>query len=114
MYIVSHLFRDRAKKKLIIPGKSASKKKSKMKVLTTLEAEPKEEKSSSTRQSDLPEQQDGPDDTEVEKTVRKSTRTAVMVRQAERDAIKAALQATMRVNFLFYYFLSTVFFFIGW
>ena len=36
---------------------------------------------------------------EEERIVRKSTRTAVINRQAERDAIRAALQATMRVCF---------------
>ncbi|KAJ0078599.1 hypothetical protein Patl1_24386 [Pistacia atlantica] len=39
--------------------------------------------------------EEGENDAE-ERTVRKSTRTAVIVRQAERDAIRAALQATMK------------------
>lgn len=51
------------------------------------------EQSKSTPQED----HDVHDDTEVEKTTRKSTRTAVVVRQAERDANRAALQATMKV-----------------
>lgn len=43
---------------------------------------------------------DAPDDVEVEKVVRKSTRTSVVIRQAERDAIRAALQATMKVQII--------------
>ncbi|XP_074574434.1 SWR1 complex subunit 2 isoform X2 [Curcuma longa] len=57
------------KKRLIFPGKTIPKKKSKKKDL--------------------------PDDAEGERTVRKSTRTAVIVRQAERE-IRAALQASMK------------------
>ncbi|KAJ0078531.1 hypothetical protein Patl1_24307 [Pistacia atlantica] len=38
-----------------------------------------------------------PDDAEGERTVRKSPRTAVIVRQAERDAKRAAMQAKMMV-----------------
>lgn len=45
----------------------------------------------------MPKHHDAADDTEGERTVRKSTRTSVIVRQAERDAIHAALQATMKV-----------------
>ena len=47
-----------------------------------------------------PDHQDAPDDVEGERIVRKSTRTSVIVRQAERDAIRAALQATMKVSYL--------------
>lgn len=43
------------------------------------------------------EHHDVPDDAEAEKVVRKSTRTSVIIRQAERDAIREALQATMKV-----------------
>lgn len=42
------------------------------------------------------------DDTEAERTIRKSTRTAVVVKQAEREAIRAALQATTKVGCLHY------------
>ncbi|KAE9601009.1 hypothetical protein Lal_00008093 [Lupinus albus] len=77
------------KKRLIFPGKTLAKKKKK-KVLSKLESSPKEGK-----QPTGEEQQDVPDDTE-ERIVRKSTRTSVIVRQAERDAIRAALQATMK------------------
>lgn len=48
-------------------------------------------------QSSTPVNLDAPDDIEEERIVRKSTRTSVIVRQAERDAIRAALQATMKV-----------------
>lgn len=47
-------------------------------------------------QSTPSEHHDGPEDVEVERTIRKSTRTAVIVKQAERDAIRAALQATIK------------------
>ncbi|XP_068652284.1 SWR1 complex subunit 2 [Aristolochia californica] len=97
--------RVQTKKRLIFPGKSVAKKKSKKKVLSKLEKNPKEEiidqvlredESSPKQQSDVPEHQEVLDDAEAEKTVRKSTRTSVIVRQAERDAIRAALQATMK------------------
>lgn len=39
---------------------------------------------------------DAPDEWESEKTVRKSTRTSVIVRQAEREAIRAEKQATAK------------------
>jgi hypothetical protein len=37
-------------------------------------------------------------DGDGERTVRKSTRTAVIVKQAEREALRVALQATPRVE----------------
>ncbi|KAK3403685.1 hypothetical protein EUGRSUZ_K00107 [Eucalyptus grandis] len=86
--------RERPKKRLIYPGKTAKKKKKKQKVLTKLEETPKGEKPS--QQSAHNESHDVSDEVEVERTVRKSTRTAVIVRQAERDAIRAASQATMK------------------
>lgn len=43
------------------------------------------------------EHHDTHDDTEAERTLRKSTRTAVVVKQAEREAIRAAMQATTKV-----------------
>ncbi|MFS7957385.1 putative Vps72/YL1 family protein [Helianthus anomalus] len=103
--------RKRPKKKLIVPGKQKMPfpgkhrlsfpgkelpKKKKRKVESEPESSNEEgtnpEQSKSTPQEDT----DMHDDTEVEKTTRKSTRTAVVVRQAERDAIRAALQATMK------------------
>ncbi|XP_072981023.1 SWR1 complex subunit 2 isoform X1 [Typha angustifolia] len=81
------------KKRLLFPGKQATKKKSKKKVLSKLEKSPKTETSDKATGSEQP---DIPDELEVERTIRKSTRTSVIVRQAERDAIRAALQATMK------------------
>ncbi|PSS24159.1 SWR1 complex subunit like [Actinidia chinensis var. chinensis] len=86
--------RERTKKKLIFPGKPLPKKKKKKKVLSKLGKAPEDEKN--PEQSVVPEPHDVPDDVEVERIVRKSTRTSVIVRQAERDAIRAALQATMK------------------
>ncbi|KAB2595061.1 SWR1 complex subunit 2-like [Pyrus ussuriensis x Pyrus communis] len=84
--------RVRTKKRLIYPGKQSSKKKmKKKKVISELESKDGNEKSSHPEQL-----QDAPEEAEAERTVRKSTRTSVVVRQAERDAIRAALQATMK------------------
>ncbi|KAK6156218.1 hypothetical protein DH2020_010466 [Rehmannia glutinosa] len=86
--------RTRTKKKLIFPGKPPTKKKkNKNKVISKSESAPKDEK---TPEQLSPEHHDVPEDAEVEKIVRKSTRTSVIIRQAERDAIRAALQATMK------------------
>nr|XP_010943789.1 SWR1 complex subunit 2 isoform X2 [Elaeis guineensis] len=82
------------KKRLIFPGKPVTKKKNKKKVLSKLDKGPKIEKSS--EKSTPSEHQDAPDELEGERVVRKSTRTSVIVRQAERDAIRAALQASMK------------------
>ncbi|XP_059651612.1 SWR1 complex subunit 2 [Cornus florida] len=86
--------RIRTKKRLIFPGKQLPKKKKKKKDLSKLEKDPQDEKTDD--QSTLPKHDDVPDDLEVERIVRKSTRTSVIVKQAERDAIRAALQATMK------------------
>lgn len=88
--------RVQVKKRLIFPGKPVAKKKKNKKVLLNLEKTPKDDKASDTKESNLPEHLDAPDDLEGERTVRKSTRTLVIVRQAERDAIRAALQASMK------------------
>ncbi|ESR41753.1 hypothetical protein CICLE_v10012044mg [Citrus x clementina] len=82
------------KKRLIFPGKPLTKKKKKKKILSKLDSLDKDVKSN--EQSILPENHDVPNDVEGERIIRKSTRTAVVVRQAERDAIRAALQATMK------------------
>lgn len=84
------------KKKLIFPGKQVAKKKNKKKVLSKLEKSSEVEKSPEPIKPPLAESQDATDELEGERTVRKSTRTSVVVRQAERDAIRAALQATMK------------------
>lgn len=86
------------KKRLIFPGKPLTKKKKKKKILSKLDSPDKDVKSN--EQSILPENHDVPNDVEGERIIRKSTRTAVVVRQAERDAIRAALQATMKVSSL--------------
>lgn len=86
--------RVRTKKRLIFPGKPLTKKKKKKKILSKLDSPDKDVKSN--EQSILPENHDVPNDMEGERIIRKSTRTAVVVRQAERDAIRAALQATMK------------------
>ncbi|KAK6136095.1 hypothetical protein DH2020_030200 [Rehmannia glutinosa] len=86
--------RTKTKKKLIFPGKPPTKKKkNKNKVISKPESAPKDDK---TPEQLSPEHHDVPEDAEVEKIVRKSTRTSVIIRQAERDAIRAALQATMK------------------
>lgn len=90
--------RARPKKRLIFPGKTlAKKKKKKKKVLSKLEEDSKDEAEKVKNQFSVEQQHDAPEDGgEGERIVRKSTRTAVINRQAERDAIRAALQATMR------------------
>ncbi|GJW84166.1 SWR1-complex subunit 2 [Tanacetum coccineum] len=86
------------KPRLGFPGKEIPKKKQKKVVSETDTSNGEDtnpEQSKSTPQDD----HDEPDDNEVEKTTRKSTRTAVVVRQAERaerDATRAALQATTK------------------
>lgn len=87
--------RERTKKKLIFPGKSKPKTKKKTKPPSKSGKEAKDGKG--LEHSTPSEHQDAPEEVEAEKTVRKSTRTSVIVRQAERDAIRAALQATMKV-----------------
>lgn len=83
------------KKRLIFPGKTLSKKKKKKKTISKLVKASQDEKGS--EQSTPSEHHDTTDDLEKERTIRKSTRTAVIVRQAEREAIHAALQATTKV-----------------
>lgn len=79
----------------MFPGKSVKTKKKKKKVLLELENAPDDEKTSGQEATGV--HQETPDDLEGGRIVRKSTRTSVIVRQAERDAIRAALQATMKV-----------------
>ncbi|KAJ8449209.1 hypothetical protein Cgig2_021673 [Carnegiea gigantea] len=97
----------RPKKRLIFPGKQIPKKKKKdiSKLEESLNDDNKRDLSKSDDSSDeeknseqpaTPDQGEVRDEVEGERTVRKSTRTAVIVRQAERDAIRAALQATMK------------------
>ncbi|KAI0519715.1 hypothetical protein KFK09_007174 [Dendrobium nobile] len=84
------------KKRLIFPGKQVAKKKNKKKVLSKLECSSKIGNFPELHKPAHTESQDATDELEGERTVRKSTRTSVIVRQAERDAIRAALQATMK------------------
>ncbi|KAL8241523.1 hypothetical protein R6Q59_014877 [Mikania micrantha] len=103
--------RKRSKKKLVFPGKQRSTfpgkprlafpgkqlpKKKKHKVVSEPDSSNEEETNPEQSKSTPQEDNDVPDDMEVEKITRKSTRTSVIVRQAERDAIRAALQATMK------------------
>ncbi|ESW30830.1 hypothetical protein PHAVU_002G186100 [Phaseolus vulgaris] len=77
------------KKRLVFPGKTLAVKKKKKKILSKLEGSPKEEEHSG-KASEEHQDETG------ERMIRKSTRTSVIVRQAERDAIRAALQATIK------------------
>ncbi|KAM3235019.1 SWR1 complex subunit 2 [Capsicum annuum] len=83
------------KKRLIYPGKPSAKKKKTMKNLTKSGKEPQENEEA-LDPSTPSEHHDTHDDTEAERTLRKSTRTAVVVKQAEREAIRAAMQATAK------------------
>ncbi|XP_021756841.1 SWR1 complex subunit 2-like [Chenopodium quinoa] len=98
----------RPKKRLIYTGKPQTKKKKK-KDLSKLEESLKDEMNKDVSEIvEVPDEEkrsgqpttsdhhEEGDEAEGEKSVRKSTRTAVIVRQAEREAIRAALQATMK------------------
>ncbi|TVU43860.1 hypothetical protein EJB05_10360 [Eragrostis curvula] len=81
------------KKRLVFPGKTLRKTnvKKKKKVTPKLEDDEKStDKPSPSRQADAP------DEFETEKIIRKSTRTSVIVRQAEREAIRAEKEATAK------------------
>ncbi|KAL2939837.1 SWR1 complex subunit 2 [Bienertia sinuspersici] len=98
----------RPKKKLAYPGMPTKKKKKKKKDLSKLEESLKEEMEKDvtlaqaqdeekvSEQPTTSDHHEEGDEAEGEKAVRKSTRTAVIVRQAEREAIRAALQATTK------------------
>lgn len=101
------------KKRLIFPGKqmrkiksnkSKSKSKSKNKAAKGKDLSELEKEEETSKADDVPKggkpDSTGVEEQEVEKTVRKSTRTSVIVRQAEREAIRAELQATMKVCIL--------------
>ncbi|XP_015072045.1 SWR1 complex subunit 2 [Solanum pennellii] len=87
--------RTRTKKRLTYPGRPPAKKKKKMKALTKTE-KAHQENEEAPDPSTPSEHHGAHDDTEAERTIRKSTRTAVVVKQAEREAIRAALQATTK------------------
>ncbi|KAL9242232.1 hypothetical protein vseg_016252 [Gypsophila vaccaria] len=95
------------KKRLMYTGKPPPKKR--RKDLSKLEKSVRDEMRGDVAVSDeavddeklsepvsTPDQAEDTDEIEGEKVVRKSTRTAVIVRQAEREAIRAALQATSK------------------
>lgn len=86
-----------------------TKKKKNKKVISKLEKILKDDKPLDIKESNVAEHQGNTDDLEGERTVRKSTRTLVIVRQAERDAIKAALQASMKVVLVQDFFLLVSF-----
>lgn len=88
--------REPKKKRLVYPGKPSANKKNKKKVLSKLGKPADDQTLSPTQESSPRDHHDTGDDLEGEKSVRKSTRTSVIVRQAEREAINAALQATAR------------------
>ena len=75
--------------------KMKAKKKKKTKKVIKLEDEGTIDEA--TDKTTTSKQSDNPDDWESEKITRKSTRTSVVVRQAEREAIRAEKQATARV-----------------
>ncbi|KAK3120785.1 hypothetical protein QOZ80_8BG0641770 [Eleusine coracana subsp. coracana] len=83
------------KKRLVFPGKTLRKTNTKKKKVT-----PKQEDDTKTENAtDKPSpsrQADAPDEFEAEKIIRKSTRTSVIVRQAEREAIRAEKEATAK------------------
>ncbi|KAI3987335.1 hypothetical protein MKX01_003085 [Papaver californicum] len=88
-----------AKRMNLFPGKTLRKKTTKKKSLSQLEKSSDDEDDDSPwkQQTCPPEHHDVHDDIEGgERTVRKSTRTSVVVRQAEREAIRAAMQATAK------------------
>lgn len=89
-------YREQPKKRLIYPGKTSSKTKIKKKTPSKVEKAPQDEKSPEQSTPSEQHHHDAPDDVEAEKVIRKSTRTSVIVKQAERDAIRAALQATIK------------------
>jgi hypothetical protein len=88
------------KKRLMFPGKTLRKTNTKKKKVT-----PKLEDDTKTEMAiDKPSastQPDAPDECGTEKTIRKSTRTSVIVRQAEREAIRAEKEATAKVSSIY-------------
>jgi vacuolar protein sorting-associated protein 72 len=77
----------------MFPGKTLRKTNVKKKKVT---AKPEDDAKSADKPSSST-QADVPDELEAEKTIRKSTRTSVIVRQAEREAIRAEKEATAKV-----------------
>lgn len=70
-------------------------------MVSKIEDIPEDEKpgeESGNKEQDENELNEAQEDMEGEKVIRKSTRTSVIVRQAERDALRAAIQATTKVH----------------
>ncbi|CAH2059015.1 unnamed protein product [Thlaspi arvense] len=92
--------RDLPKKRLIYPGKTNTKKKKKKKLVSNIEDTRGDEKPGEAlgdkEQDEKEENEALGEEMESEKVIRKSTRTSVIVRQAERDALRAAIQATTK------------------
>ncbi|KAK2437798.1 hypothetical protein P8452_33640 [Trifolium repens] len=83
------------KKRLVYPGKTLAKKKKKKKTLSNLDNKSsKNDDDDDNNKNNTTEDQHDDDAKEI--MIRKSTRTSVIVRQAERDAIRAAIQATSK------------------
>jgi vacuolar protein sorting-associated protein 72 len=88
------------KKRLVYPGKTLAKKKKKKKTLSNLDNksskndDDEDDNNNNNNKNNATEDQH---DDAKEIMIRKSTRTSVIVRQAERDAIRAAIQATSKV-----------------
>jgi vacuolar protein sorting-associated protein 72 len=80
----------------MFPGKTLRKANVKKKKVTPkLEDDETADKSADKASPSTPA--DVPDELETEKIIRKSTRTSVIVRQAEREAIRAEKEATAKV-----------------
>jgi hypothetical protein len=85
------------KKRLVYPGKATlAKKKKKKKILSNLDDPPKID-DNDDGDDDKNNKNNNQDDDAKELMIRKSTRTSVIVRQAEREAIREALKATYKV-----------------
>jgi vacuolar protein sorting-associated protein 72 len=84
------------KKRLVYPGKTLAKKKKKKKTLSNLDNKSSKNDDDEDDNNKNNATEDQHDDAK-EIMIRKSTRTSVIVRQAERDAIRAAIQATSKV-----------------
>jgi vacuolar protein sorting-associated protein 72 len=85
------------KKRLVYPGKTLAKKKKKKKTLSNLDNKSSKNDDDEDDNNKNNATEDQHDDDAKEIMIRKSTRTSVIVRQAERDAIRAAIQATSKV-----------------
>lgn len=84
------------KKRLVYPGKATlAKKKKKKKILSNLDDPPKID-DNDDGDDDKNNKNNNQDDDAKEVMIRKSTRTSVIVRQAEREAIREALKATYK------------------